>query len=597
MSSGHVVLYFSNGVPDRFQTQNTPRDYQSSMWQNYFFIQDRWQVGRRLVLNLGLRWDNYDSHYPAQGNTGVGPYAQPTSFAARTVAVFNNWVPRIGAVYDLFGNTKTALKFNYGRYAEDPDIALSNSANPNTEIITNRYAWDGTLPITPELVARSRLLQTTGQLTPVAIDPDLTNSITDQFLAGIDHELLPNLAIGGTFVRTLRYDVRGSINLAEPTSGYAPVSAIDPGPDGLVGTTDDRPFTVYERLGVAGSEQFLTNFDTGEYDDTWEVNATKRFRNGGQIITGWDRTWRRLGDAISNDPNQQLYDGPNRTTTSQWTFKAIGSYALPWHDVGVSGSYMGQKGEPYARTVQFTPALLVNHPAALAQGNTTVTVEPSQRVLPGHRSHDELPCRQTIPIWWGAAPDHNIRVVQRLQHCGGHRNEFRNRPDDGPQRCERPVVRSSDSDCQPSRVQARRAVRFASESTATLGAQSTECLPRVESGVAVPVHVARRHVLPGQPFVQCQFYLVRVSEIGPLGTLSRPASRWHAEHVRDFLLPLHDAYLPNVAGIRSVVMKPQRDSGDRVQEAAFLEQALAFVRVSFDCVPELAAPMRGMTTD
>ncbi len=134
---------------------------------------------------------------------------------------------------------------------------------------------------------------------------------------------------------------------------------------------------MFERLGPAGSDQFLTNFDTGEYYDTWEVNATKRFSNGGRLVTGWDRTWRHLGDAISNDPNQQLYDGPNRTTTSQWTFKVIGSYPLPWWDLGVSGSYMGQKGEPYARTVQFTPALLVNHPAALRQGNTTVTVEPS----------------------------------------------------------------------------------------------------------------------------------------------------------------------------------------------------------------------------
>ena len=96
-----------------------------------------------------------------------------------------------------------------------------------------------------------------------------------------------------------------------------------------------------------------------------------------ELVTGWDRTWRHLGDAISNDPNQQLYDGPNRATTSQWTYKLIGSYPLPWWDLGVSGSYMGQKGEPYSRTVQFTPALLVNHPAALRQGNTTVTVEPS----------------------------------------------------------------------------------------------------------------------------------------------------------------------------------------------------------------------------
>ena len=225
-------------------------------------------------------------------------------------------------------------------------------------------------------MARSQLLQTTGQLTEVRINPNLTNSITDQWLAGIEHELLPEFRH--------RRDVRPHATLQDErqhqpcraSSGYAPVEAIDPGPDGLVRTADDRPFTVFERLGPAGSDQFLTNFDTGEYYDTWEVNATKRFANGGRLVTGWDRTWRHLGDAISNDPNQQLYDGPNRATTSQWTYKLIGSYPLPWWGLGLSGSYMGQKGEPYSRTVQFTPALLVNHPAALRQGNTTVTVEP-----------------------------------------------------------------------------------------------------------------------------------------------------------------------------------------------------------------------------
>lgn len=401
--TGHVVLYYSNGVPDRFQVQNTPRNYQSSMWQNYFFIQDRWQATDRLVVNLGLRWDNYDSHYPAQANDGVGPYSEKALFPARTVAVFNNWVPRVGLIYDLFGNTKTALKFNYGRYAEDPDIGLANDANPNTAIITRRYAWDGTLPITPALVARSQLLQTTGQLTEVRIDSDLSNSYTDQWLAGLEHELLPNFGVGGTFVRTQRYNTRGNINLAEPTSGYAPVAARDPGPDGLVGTGDDRAFTVYERLGPAGSEQFLTNFDTGEYYDTWEVTATKRFSNGGRVVTGWDRTWRHLGDAISNDPNQQLYDGPNRATTSQWTYKIIGSYPLRWWDVGLSGSYMGQKGEPYNRTVQFTPALLINHPAALRQGNTTVTVEP-----PGAYYRDDVHMT-------------NLRVDKRFRFTGSQR--------------------------------------------------------------------------------------------------------------------------------------------------------------------------------
>ena len=147
-----VVLYTRNGVPDQFQTQNTPFDYQSSMWQNYFYFQDKWQVTRKLVANLGLRWDRYLSHYPEQGNDGIGAFAVPTHFDKRTLPVFNNWVPRLGIIYDLFGNGNTALKVNYGRYAEDPDITFSQDANPNRTPITNRYAWDGTLPITPALV-------------------------------------------------------------------------------------------------------------------------------------------------------------------------------------------------------------------------------------------------------------------------------------------------------------------------------------------------------------------------------------------------------------------------------------------------------------
>ena len=173
-----------------------------------------------------------------------------------------------------------------------------------------------------------------------------------------------------------RYNSRDTLNRAQPRSGYAPVSAIDPGRDGLVGTGDDAPFTVYERLVPAGSDLYLTNFDSGEYYDTLEMSATKRFRNGSQIVTGWDTTKRHLGDSISNDPNQTIYNGANRVVTKQWTYKVVGNYALRWNS-SVSGSYSIQKGEPYNRTVQFTSALLVNHPGALAQGNTTVTVEPA----------------------------------------------------------------------------------------------------------------------------------------------------------------------------------------------------------------------------
>ena len=110
-----VVLYTTNGVPTQFQTQNTPFNFQSSMWQNYFFVQDKWQATKKLVANLGLRWDRYLSMYPPQGNDGIGAFAVATHIDGRTVSVFNNWVPRLGVIYDVFGSGRTAVKANYGR--------------------------------------------------------------------------------------------------------------------------------------------------------------------------------------------------------------------------------------------------------------------------------------------------------------------------------------------------------------------------------------------------------------------------------------------------------------------------------------------------
>jgi carboxypeptidase family protein len=371
-----VVLYTTNGVPTEFQTQNTPFNFQSSMWQNYFFVQDKWQATKKLVANLGLRWDRYLSMYPPQGNDGIGAFGTAFRVPERTLPIFNNWVPRLGLIYDLFGNTKTALKAAYGRYAEDPDITFALNANPNTTEITNRYAWDGTLPVTPALLAASKLLSTSGQVVPAAIDPHIKNAYDDEYLVGVDQELAKNFALTVDWVRMNRYATRVTVNRAAPTSGYTAVQAIDPGPDGVLGTADDRPWTAYERTVPAGTDNYLTNANTGEHYNTIDVSAHKRFAKGDELVIGGDRTTRILGDSTSYDPNTLQFNGPQRPRISQWDFKLFGTYSLPL-SMSLSGSISLQKGEPYGRTVNLTPALLIGHPGALAQGSTTVTVQPS----------------------------------------------------------------------------------------------------------------------------------------------------------------------------------------------------------------------------
>src|SRR5262249_32875367 len=56
---GNVVLYYRNGVPDSIATYNSPFKQNNAMRQNAFFAQDKLQIGKKLTLNVGVRFDRY----------------------------------------------------------------------------------------------------------------------------------------------------------------------------------------------------------------------------------------------------------------------------------------------------------------------------------------------------------------------------------------------------------------------------------------------------------------------------------------------------------------------------------------------------------
>jgi hypothetical protein len=107
---------FANGKPLRLQYYAIP--FTVNVRQNMelgVFGQDQWKMGR-MTLNLGARYDRVSYGYLASV-AEAGPYV-PRREAPELngVPIYNDFSPRVGAVYDLLGNGRTAVRFSVGRY-------------------------------------------------------------------------------------------------------------------------------------------------------------------------------------------------------------------------------------------------------------------------------------------------------------------------------------------------------------------------------------------------------------------------------------------------------------------------------------------------
>jgi hypothetical protein len=399
---GHFSITTTNGVASSFSTDNGPVWSRNVLGNHAVFFQDKFQILPKLTLNYGVRFDQYNSSYPEQrfglnGNKpcagdsdcDFGPFVVKTVTPARHVATFNNVVPRVALIYDLFGDSKTALKASWGRYSTNPAAAISTLVNP-IELITKKYAWDNAYltadpavaatRITPAYVATLQPISGGVQLTPAAVDPGLSNSYTDEYTLGAEQEIAGDLRGYFTVIRKRQKNAWGRYDRLRTMSAYTPVQALDPGPDGLVNGAirDDRIITVWEaRVIPDTTDYYVTNKPIGDDYLTFELGATKRLRHHWQLISGFTWTKRNLSSLFAEDPNTVFWNS-NNTTTTGWTLKASGSY-LFGKGIMVGFSYNGKKGEPYARFFTVTEQYLTladpNRKGPLAQGNLVITAE------------------------------------------------------------------------------------------------------------------------------------------------------------------------------------------------------------------------------
>ena len=121
----NLAFRFNNGLPNQITENLLPIPVSQRVRYDAVYAQEQWTHGR-LTLQGALRFDVARSYFP---EAQVGPtrfLTTPIVFAETTgVDSYKDLSPRGGVAYDVFGNGKTSLKVNAGRYLE----AAQNGGN------------------------------------------------------------------------------------------------------------------------------------------------------------------------------------------------------------------------------------------------------------------------------------------------------------------------------------------------------------------------------------------------------------------------------------------------------------------------------------
>lgn len=367
--------------PDSVLVYDYPNTTSAGEWYHAGYINDKITMSSKFTLNLGVRYDRYSSFLPEQGNPGTGPFSTRNVIQfSDDFPVYQSFVPRVSAVYDLTGQGRFALRASYGRYVGGGSGTLGNpgpsadTVNPNA-IITRTYSnWDGTIPYVPN---PANLISTTGGGTFRTIDRSMKGPFMDEYTAGLDVGLSRVVTMQFNYIK--KFDGRGNkrFNDAQPFDLFTNVvTGVDPGRDNVTGTADDAPIPVYsvaraisgqtiERIAPMGGSESRNQYDA------YGVTFNKQYSNNWSFLASFDASYRKLKDIDPRNPNEALYGpgnfdsaAPGSGTTNQyrrrlpeWSYamRFSGSYQLPW-GILYAGTFTAQSGEWFGRDIQVRDA-------------------------------------------------------------------------------------------------------------------------------------------------------------------------------------------------------------------------------------------------
>jgi hypothetical protein len=360
------------------------------------YLQDSWTIKNRLTLNVGLRAESQYMPTFTDNRDYPGWTQNPVRFG-----LGDTLAPRLGAVYDVFGDSSLKLFASFGIYYDIMKMYMGQLTFGGSKRVEDYYALnnpDWRLIAASGVIDDEESQSANGANTYVGsmdylppslnrVDPDMKPTAQREISFGAEKKLMEDLSLSvrfvnkhlirtiedvGVFVRegtTMYQDfwvTNPGYGVSRPISegGFLEDTWTDPGPDNQFGTADDgltydlwpcaKATREYLGLNISLEKRFSHNWQGG-----FNYTLSRVYGNYSGLASSDEAG--RLGPSVEQDYDRWFmgYDGLGNVLNGALPqdrthyFKAYGSYSFPF-GLTVGAVAYGRSGLPLSTKVLFS---------------------------------------------------------------------------------------------------------------------------------------------------------------------------------------------------------------------------------------------------
>jgi hypothetical protein len=266
--------------------------------------------------------------------------------------------PRIGVAWMVTADRHTVVRAHYGVYHDALFANVYDQFDPASHTATT----------VAQVIGPNQFQEVTrigGSSVPMAIDPAVQQPYAEEYLAGVDREIGAGLVLRAQFIRR---NFKQTVGFIDTGTTWTTATAIDPGPDGVNGTSDDAgPIALHYDSGSTAASLVLTNpSNAWRLYDGFQIVATRRAR--GRWSAEASYTWSRSRGSFDNEsgsnaalsdlglygnftiPDRALHTGLVSTSDRPHDVKILGTIE-PCCGMRITGIYRYLSGRPWAREI------------------------------------------------------------------------------------------------------------------------------------------------------------------------------------------------------------------------------------------------------